>query len=109
MVCGSVALLTMRPARSERAASFASSEPPLLVYADETDDANPIPNHPIRKLLAHPNPRMGEKRFAVVCMTYIAIGCVCYVHKVRDGARNVIQLWPYHIAQIIPVPGGDTW
>lgn len=88
---------------------FAFPEPPLLIYADETDDADPVPNHPIRKLLKRPNPRMGEKRFNVVVMTYIAIGGVCYVHKVRDGARRVIQLWPYHIGQMIPVPGGPDW
>lgn len=91
------------------ALAFAFPEPPLLVYADETDDADPLPNHPIRKLLQKPNPRMDERRFKVVVMTYIAIGGVCYVHKVRDGARRVIQLWPYHIAQMLPVPGGPDW
>src|SRR6266498_3933299 len=56
------------------ALAFAFPEPPLLVYSDESDDAHPIPNHPIRKLLAQPNPRMDEQRFKIVCMTYIAIG-----------------------------------
>ncbi len=91
------------------ALAFAYPEPPLLVYQNEDDDADAIPGHPIRQLLKQPNPRMGEKRFNVVVMTYIALGGVCYLHKVRDGGQRVVQLWPYHIGQMLPVPGGPAW
>lgn len=91
------------------ALAFAFPEPPLMVYEDESEGAKPVPNHPIRKLLRKPNPRMSERKLAVRTISYLAIGGNCMLHKVRDRRGQVVELWPYHTGQMWPVPGGPEW
>ena len=40
---------------------------------------------------------------------YLALGGNAYWHKVRGRSGRVVELWPYHAGNILPVPGGDTW
>lgn len=91
------------------ALNFSFMEPPIQVYADERDDAPVIPKHPLRKLLANPNALMGEAELNVITMQYLAIGGNAYWHKVRDKRGQVVEVWPYHAGNFLPVPGGDTW
>lgn len=88
------------------ALAFSFPEPPAYVYdAGE----NPIPNHPLRLLLARPNPQMGEAEMKATTVTYMGIGGNAFWHKVRSASGRVVQLWPYHIGQMMPIPGGDDW
>lgn len=91
------------------ALAFAFPEPPLLCYDGEGDGAKPLPTHPLRQRLRQPNPIMGERELKAMTITYLALGGNAYWHKVRDRRGQVIELWPYHAGQILPVPGGDTW
>lgn len=91
------------------ALAFAFPEPPLLVYTEEGEAGQVLPKHPLRKLLKKPNPLMGEREMAVYTMVYMAIGGACRWHKVRNRAGQVVELWPYHAGQMVPIPGGPTW
>lgn len=91
------------------ALAFAFPEPPLLVFDGEGDEGQPLPNHPLRRLLRKPMPTMGEAELLATTIVYLAIGGNAYWHKVRGKGNQVVQLKPYHAGQIIPVPGGENW
>jgi HK97 family phage portal protein len=87
------------------ALTFAFPEPPLLI----TQDGEPLLQNPLRRLLTNPNPLMGEAELMMYTMEYMALGGNAYWYKVRSGAGRVVELWPYHVGHILPVPGGDNW
>lgn len=88
------------------ALAFSYPEPPVQVLdADE----NPLPLHPLQKLLRKPNPLMGWNELAIYTVVYKAIGGNAYWYKVRSEAGRVVELWPYHAGQMRPKPGGETW
>lgn len=89
--------------------AFAFPEAQLRIYDGDSEDAQPLPNHPLRKLLNRPNPRMGEAELLLITIVYAAIGGNAYWHKVRGRAGQVVELWPYHAGQMRAVPGGPTW
>jgi HK97 family phage portal protein len=89
--------------------TFALPEPPLLVYDGDSDGAKPMPKHPLRQLLRKPNPLMGEAELMMTTAEYLALGGNAYWHKVRGRSGRVVELYPYHAGNILPVPGGDTW
>jgi len=91
------------------ALTFAFPEPPLAVYDGDTDEAQQLPQHGLRKLLRRPMPIMGEAELLATTMAYLAIGGNAYWHKVRGKNGRVVQLRPYHAGHIIPVPGGVDW
>lgn len=91
------------------ALAFAFPEPPLLVYDDEGDAGQPLPQHGLRRLLRNPMPTMGEAEILATTIVYMAIGGNAYWHKIRGKGGQVVQLKPYHAGQIMPVPGGPTW
>lgn len=89
------------------ALTFGASEAPLIVL-----DMNelPLPVHPLRQLLRRPNPIMTWSEFETMIIAYMAIGGNAYGHKVRaKGSKRVVELWPYHAGQVVPVPGGPLW
>ncbi|HRF46681.1 MAG TPA: phage portal protein [Anaerolineales bacterium] len=86
--------------------AFFFPEPPLRIYGA---DGNPVSNHPGRKLVMRPNPKMGEPTFWSKLITYTAIGGNAYGHLVRSAAGRVVEIWPYHAGNITPIPGGETW
>lgn len=87
--------------------SFGFIEPSLRVYDAKKEE---IVTHPTRKLVIRPNDIMGEGELFLHTITYMAIGGNAFWHKVRNGQRQVIALKPYHIGNILPVPGrGDSW
>lgn len=89
--------------------AFSFPEPPLVPFSEEGDKGEPLLDHPLRRLLRRPNPRMSEHEMMATTVVYLAIGGNAYWHKVRNGSGQVIRLWPYHIGQMVPVPGGDDW
>lgn len=87
--------------------AFTFPEPPLWVWDGEDDTAQPIPNHPIRRLLIRPNSDQDEVSFTAMAITWAAIGGNCYIHKQRNRLRQVIGLRPYHDGVFRPVPIDD--
>jgi len=79
---------------------------PCLYVVDE--EANPV-DHELSGLLADPNPEMDEARLMQFVFAYMCIGGNCYLHKMRGKYGEVIYLWPYHDAQITPIPGRHNW
>lgn len=88
------------------ALAFSFPEPRLVV---SDADGNALSTHPLQRLLRRPNPIMGAAEMAAYTVTYLAVGGNAYWHKVRNKAGQVIELWPYHAAQITPLPGGEAW
>jgi HK97 family phage portal protein len=87
--------------------AFTFPEPPLWVWDGEDDNAKPITNHPIRRLLLRPNGDMDEVEFKSTVITWASIGGNCYIHKLRNNRRGVIGLRPYHDGVMRPVPVGE--
>jgi HK97 family phage portal protein len=87
--------------------AFTFPEPPLLVWDSDDDSAKPIPNHPLRRLLARPNIDQGEAEFLATAITWMAIGGNCYLHKLRNSRGQVVGLRPYHDGVMRPEPAGD--
>lgn len=75
----------------------------------KTPDGDVLPNHPLQKLLSRPNPQMSWRELALITAVYKGIGGQCYLKKVRSQRGMVVELWPYHIGQIRPVPGRFEW
>lgn len=86
--------------------ALAYQQPRPLV---KTLDGDPLPNHPLQKLLIRPNPQMSWREMALITAVYKGIGGQCYLKKVRSARGLVVELWPYHIGQIRPVPGRFEW
>lgn len=93
--------------------AFTFPEPPLLVWESEDDSAKPIPNHPLRRLLARPNLDQGEAELMATVIVWMAIGGNCYLHKLRNSRGQVIGLRPYHDGVMRPEPAGaddaESW
>jgi HK97 family phage portal protein len=91
-------------------------EPPLRVWSDDGPQGKALPDHPLRRLLKTPNPRMGEDQFWQYMAAYLAIGGNAYGVVTLDRRGVPVDagspgwgLWPYHAGQIRPIPGGPTW
>lgn len=89
--------------------TFTLPEPPLMVFDQEGDQGQPLPNHPLRKLLRRPNALMGEDELWQYTAAYAALGGNAYWVATLDGAGRPIELWPYHAGQVRPKPGGMAW
>lgn len=72
-------------------------------------DGDLLPNHPLQKLLIRPNPQMSWRELALITAVYKGIGGQCYLKKVRSARGLIVELWPYHIGQMRPVPGRFEW
>lgn len=88
------------------ALSFGFTEAKLTVQDMEGE---PLPKHPLAKLLRRPNDLMGEAEFASYVIAWWGAGGNVYIHKLRNRAGRVIELWPYHAGHITPVPGQQAW
>jgi HK97 family phage portal protein len=86
--------------------ALAYQQPRPLV---KTIDGDLLPNHPLQKLLIRPNPQMSWRELALITAVYKGIGGQCYLKKVRSKRGLVVELWPYHIGQMRPVPGRFEW
>lgn len=72
-------------------------------------DGEPVDRHPLQALLNRPNALMSWQELACFIATYKAIGGQCYLHKIRNRAGQVLELWPYHAGQLAPIPGPLSW
>lgn len=85
--------------------AFGYPEPPPTVMRD----GDPDPKHPLQKLLARPNPVMSHAELMLYSIVYRAVGGNCYLHKVRGAGKQVVELWPYNIGQMWPIPSRFNW
>jgi HK97 family phage portal protein len=90
-----------------RALSFGFPEAELRVYSEKNDE--PLPDHDLQDRLWTPNEFMSQEELLLILVTYLAIGGNCYIHKVRSADGRVVELWPYHVGQITPIPGRDRF
>lgn len=65
--------------------------------------------HPLQRLLDKPNSNMSHAELMLYVISYKAVGGQCYLYKLRNGAREVVGLIPYHSGQVRPVPGQYEW
>jgi HK97 family phage portal protein len=86
--------------------AFGYNEPPAIIV-DPNDE--PQPKHPLQVLLDRPNPLMSHAELQLYICIYKAIGGNAYLHKVRNSSGDVIELWPYHMGQMRPVPSPSKW
>lgn len=93
--------------------AFTFPEPPLIVWDSDDDSARPVLNHPIRQLIRHPNPDMGEAELMSAVISWLALGGNCYLHKLRNRSGRVIGLRPYHDgvmrAEPADVDDAESW
>lgn len=89
------------------ALAFAFIEPSLKVYGKDDQE---LPDHPTRQLITRPNDLMGDGELMLHTISYMAIGGNAYWHKIRNSSGQVIEIKPYHIGNIAPVPGRElSW
>jgi HK97 family phage portal protein len=87
------------------ALSFGYTEPPSVVLRDD----DPDPRHPLQRLLNRPNPLMSHSELMLYSMVYRAVGGEMFYHMVRGQGNQVVELWPYHVGQMWPVPSKYGW
>lgn len=89
--------------------TFTLPEPPLLVFDAEGEQGQPLPDHPLRRLLRRPNAIMGEDELWQYTAAYAALGGNAYWVATLDARGHPFELWPYHAGQVRPKPGGMAW
>lgn len=89
--------------------TFTLPEPPLMVFDKEGEKGQPLPEHPLRKLLRRPNALMGEDELWQYTAAYACLGGNAYWVATLDRAGRPIEAWPYHAGQVRPKPGGVAW
>jgi HK97 family phage portal protein len=63
-----------------------------------------LPDHPLRRLIEHPNPFMSEADMFGAILIHQRIAGVSYWEKVRSRAGQVVQLWPLRPDWVKPIP-----
>lgn len=87
--------------------ALALPEPPLLVTDSNEDPVGK--RHPLQRLLTRPNPWMSHNELIATAATYLLVGGNCYLHKVRNGAGQTLELYPYSDGHITAIPGKTRW
>lgn len=64
----------------------------LKVYDSRTHEE--LRDHPLRKLLARPNPYMSENDFWKLAIKNLDLSGLAPFQKVRSNSKEVVQLWP---------------
>lgn len=89
------------------ALSSTMNEAPLIVTRPNGDY---VEGHAIERLFARPNPHMSGSQFWRYVTMYVYTGGNAYIHKVRsDLTGAVVELYPYHAGQMVPIPSQYGW
>lgn len=89
------------------ALSGTMNEAPIIVTRPSGDY---VDNHPIERLFQRPNPHMSGSQFWRYVTMYVYTGGNAYIHKVRsDLTGAVVELYPYHAGQMVPIPSQYGW
>jgi HK97 family phage portal protein len=81
------------------------NEPPPMVKVNDEEQ----PDHALQRLLERPNPLMSHAELKAIDIIYRIFGGNTYLHKVRGGGGQVVELWPYHAGQMWSVPSRFGW
>lgn len=86
-----------------------SADASVRYAVQRKSDGETLDDHPIRALLAHPNPHMSEYEFHWLTTAFLYLAGKAYWEKVYDSAGNLIQLWPLRpdFVQIVPGDRGS--
>ena len=63
---------------------------------------------PLLKLLRNPSPLFGHSEWLRALLGYRDIGGTAYIHCVRDGGGQPIQLNIYHASQVMPIQSNEA-
>lgn len=74
------------------------AEPSLKVYRDEDE----VEDHPLRRLIEHPNPHISEFEFWELTVTHMAICGRAYWWKQRSNLGTPVALWPLRPDRVTP-------
>lgn len=66
-------------------------------------DGEKLDDHPLRRLIQHPNPFMDEFDFWNAVVVYQKLAGAAYFEKERDRAGRVVALWPLRPDYVRPV------
>lgn len=75
------------------ARATAVSSAPVRVYRDTEGNIEEEPGHPLRDLIAHPNPLQSESEFLLMTQVLMDATGFAAIEKVRNSAGQVVQLW----------------
>lgn len=78
----------------------------FAVYGKDDEE---MPDHPLRQLLSHPNPHMTEYEFLALTRMFLKLAGKAYFEKVRDGAGNLVALYPLRPDYVQIIPDRETW
>lgn len=95
-----------------QARSKAVSTAPLRVYRDVDGNQEEQPDHPLRALMARPNPGMSEAEFVALTQTLADVCGFCVIEKERGAAGRVVALWHLRPDWLQAVPrrnGAPDW
>ncbi len=79
----------------------------LKVY-DQTEHEE-IKDHPLRRLMARPSPFLSEYDFWALTSIYEDLAGVAYWEKVRNGAGEVVELFPLRPDYMTAIPSSTTF
>ncbi len=79
----------------------AIAEAPLRVY---NRDGYALDDHPLRALIKHPNPFMGEHLLWETTVLYLYLAGNAFWVKVRSRSGQVVELWPLRPDRLRIVP-----
>lgn len=82
------------------------NEPPLIV---RNDNGSLNYSHPLSLQFRRPNKHMGQAEFWQIVWLYISISGNCYIRKVKGGAGNVVEIYPYSDAFVAPKLDANGW
>lgn len=77
---------------AEKATS--TPEATLRVYDALGRRGEPLQDHPLRRLLANPNPLMSEFELFELLSVHLDLAGNAFWEKVRDRSGRVVELWP---------------
>jgi len=92
--------------------SKAVSTAPVRVYRDVDGNLEEQPDHPLRALMARPNPGMSEAEFLAMTQTLVDVCGFCVIEKERGAAGRVVALWHLRPDWLQVVPrrnGAPDW
>ncbi|MGH7534232.1 MAG: phage portal protein, partial [Gemmatimonadales bacterium] len=85
------------------------AEPRLIVEAEQAGETwAPVPpTHPLRRLLAQPNPEESTAELLTALIVHLQVGGNGYLHKRRNGVQQPVELWLLRPDRTAPVVGED--
>lgn len=89
----------------EKATSLPES--PLRIYRDNRGDGSPDEEHPLRQLIANPNPLMSEFDLWELTVVHLELSGNAFWHIIRGRNGKPAQLWPIRPDMIRIYPSAD--